>query len=216
MKARKSKAPAQFSKAAAREQFVEPLGPHRAALASARATPKLSKIARAPLPIRVLAVDPGYDRCGVAILEGDPSRPTLLWSGCITPPKGRPEARLGTIARELAKLIKTYAPATLAAETLFFSTNVKTAIGVAQARGVALAAAGLAGIPALEISPQQVKLAVTGYGAADKRAVGLMVPKLVLLAAGKRLDDELDAIALGIAALAQKSAFAQIEGARRA
>ncbi|HVW82962.1 MAG TPA: crossover junction endodeoxyribonuclease RuvC [Candidatus Paceibacterota bacterium] len=162
----------------------------------------------------MLAVDPGYDRCGVAVLEGDPSKPRVVWSACITPPKGRPEERLGAIARELAALIKKHAPAALAAETLFFSANVKTALGVAQARGVILAAAGLANIPAIECSPQQVKLAVTGYGAADKRAVALMVPKLAALAPGKRLDDELDAIALGIAALAQKSEFAQMEGAR--
>jgi crossover junction endodeoxyribonuclease RuvC len=168
----------------------------------------------------VLAVDPGYDRCGIAVIEGDTSRPTLVWSGCITPPKGRLEERLGAVLEAVAAALKEYRPAVLAAETLFFSTNAKTAIGVAQARGVVLAAAGAAGLPVLEISPQQVKLAVTGYGAADKRAVGLMVPKLVALpspaAGGRRFDDELDAIALGIAALARKNEFAQIKGARRA
>jgi crossover junction endodeoxyribonuclease RuvC len=72
------------------------------------------------------------------------------------------------------------------------------------ARGAFWAGAGARGLPVREYSPQQVKLAVTGYGAADKKAVAAMVPRLVKLDARKRLDDELDAIALGIAALANR------------
>ncbi|HUQ30149.1 MAG TPA: crossover junction endodeoxyribonuclease RuvC [Candidatus Paceibacterota bacterium] len=156
--------------------------------------------------MRVLAIDPGFDRLGIAILEGDPSQPTLVWSDCVLPPKGKREERLAAVLAAVALAIETYSPALLALETLFFSTNKKTAIGVAEARGAILAAAGSAGIPLREFSPQQVKLAVTGYGAADKRAVALMIPRLLVLPPKKkRLDDEFDAIAVGIAALAERS-----------
>jgi crossover junction endodeoxyribonuclease RuvC len=111
--------------------------------------------------------------------------------------------RLAHIAKAVTTAIEEYAPDVLAIETLFFSTNKKTALGVAEARGAILATAGLAGTPVKEYSPQQVKLAVTGYGAADKHAVEHMIPKLISLPQKKRrLDDEFDAIALGIAALA--------------
>jgi len=92
----------------------------------------------------------------------------------------------------------------LALETLFFTNNQTTGIGVAEARGAVLASAGLNTLPVLEFSPQQVKLAVTGYGNADKKAVMAMVPKLISLPEKKRLDDEFDAIALGIAALSTR------------
>ena len=153
--------------------------------------------------MRILAIDPGYDRLGVAVLEGDPSKPVLLWSDCITPAKGAPEERLGGVAHAVRDAVGQYAPDAVALEALFFSTNVKTALGVAEARGTVLSIAGESSLPVIECSPQQVKLSVTGYGNADKRSVMHMVPKLVTLPEKKRrLDDEYDAIALGIAALA--------------
>ncbi len=152
--------------------------------------------------MRILAIDPGFDRMGVAVLEGDPSKPHLVSSDCVTPPKGTAAERLAVIFRAVSSTIENHAPDALALETLFFSTNVKTAIGVAEARGAVLAAAGLAKLLVIECSPQTVKLAVTGHGAADKASIARMVPKLVALPPKpKRLDDELDAIALGIAAL---------------
>ncbi len=150
---------------------------------------------------RVLAVDPGYDRLGLAVVEGDPSKPVLVWSDTVLPPKGLKEARLACVFEAVRDAITTYSPTQLALETLFFTKNQTTGIGVAEARGAVLSAAGLASVPVLEFSPQQVKLAVTGYGNADKKAVMLMVPKLIALPEKKRLDDEFDAIALGIAAL---------------
>ncbi len=151
--------------------------------------------------MRILGIDPGFDRLGVAVVEGDPSRPTLLWSGCVLPAKGAPAMRLGEVSRAVSAAIKGYAPDALGIETLFFSVNKKTALGVAEARGAVLAAAGLASLPVIECSPQQVKLAVTGYGGADKKSVESMIPKLLALPEKKRLDDELDAIAIGVTAL---------------
>ncbi len=152
--------------------------------------------------MRILAIDPGYDRLGVALVEGDPSRPRVVMSDCILPPKGAHEVRLACVYDAVVKAIKKYSPDALAIETLFFSTNVRTALGVAEARGAVLAAAGSAKIPVIECSPQQVKLAVTGHGGADKKAIARMIPHLVSLSKRKRLDDELDAIAVGIAGLA--------------
>jgi crossover junction endodeoxyribonuclease RuvC len=153
---------------------------------------------------RVLAVDPGYDRLGVAVIEGDPSKPALVWSDTILPPKGLREARLAAVFTAIQSAITEHSPTVLALETLFFTKNQTTALGVAEARGAILTAAGLANLPVLEVSPQHVKLAVTGYGNADKKAVMAMVPKLILLPEKKRLDDEFDAIALGIAALSTR------------
>ena len=152
--------------------------------------------------MRILAIDPGYDRLGIAVIEGNPSRPTLLWSDCVLPEKGARELRLARVSSAVSDAIREYAPDALAIETLFFSVNKKTAIGVAEARGAILACAGLIALPVIECSPQQVKSAVTGHGGADKAAVARMVPRLLVLPEKKRLDDELDAIAIGITALA--------------
>ena len=151
--------------------------------------------------MRILAIDPGYDRLGIAVLEGDPSHPVLLWSDCVLPEKGSAEKRLAHVSRAVTDTIVKYAPDALGIETLFFSINKKTALRVAEARGAVLAAAGIASLPVIECSPQQVKLAVTGHGGADKKAIEMMVPRLLLLPEKKRLDDELDAIAVGITAL---------------
>lgn len=151
--------------------------------------------------MRVLGIDPGYDRLGLAVVEGDPSRPTHIWSDCITPAKGRAEARLAVVFKAVDDAIREYAPDVIAIETLYFSTNKTTAIGVAEARGAVLSAAGLNGCAVSEHAPGTVKLAVTGYGNADKKAVEAMVPKLLSLPEKKRLDDELDAIAIAITGL---------------
>ncbi len=152
--------------------------------------------------MRILAIDPGYDRLGIAVIEGNASRPTLIWSDCVIPDKGKRENRLAHVSRAITDAIKEYAPDALAIETLFFNANIKTAVGVAEARGAILAAAGLAHIPVIECSPQQVKLAVAGHGGASKADVARMIPQLLSLPKKKRLDDELDAIAIGITALA--------------
>ncbi len=154
--------------------------------------------------MRVLGIDPGFDRLGLAVLEGDPSKPTLVWSTCVLPPRGEQQERLAAVYKAVSEAIDEYTPDLLALESLFFSTNKKTAISVAEARGAILSAAGEKGVPVKEIAPGTIKLAVTGYGASDKAAVARMIPLLVSLPVRKRLDDELDAIAVGIAALSNR------------
>lgn len=154
--------------------------------------------------MRVLGIDPGFDRLGLAIIEGDPSRPIHIWSDCVTPPKGTQDERLAAVHEEIANAIEVYEPDLVALETLFFSTNKRTALSVAEARGAILSAAGEAGVPVSEHSPGTVKLAVTGNGRADKKSIALMVPKLIVLPPKKRLDDELDAIAVAITALSTR------------
>ncbi len=151
--------------------------------------------------MRVLGIDPGFDRLGLAILEGDPSKPVHVWSDCVTPPKGTVEERLAAVSSAVASAIDAYAPAGAAIETLFFNKSRSTALGVAEARGAVLAVLGEKAVPVYEFSPQSVKLAVTGYGAADKKAVASMIPRLMALPEKKRLDDELDAIAVALAGL---------------
>ncbi len=148
---------------------------------------------------RVLAVDPGYDRLGVAVMENE----ALLYSGCFTPKKGDFEKRIQEVHERVVTLIKKYKPDALALETLYFSKNQKTAIRVAEARGVIMLAAAKARIPLLEYSPQEVKIAVTGSGSAAKDGVIKMVSRILRLSPKKRLDDEYDAIALAIAHQAQ-------------
>jgi crossover junction endodeoxyribonuclease RuvC len=151
--------------------------------------------------MRILAIDPGYDRLGIAVVEGNPSKPTLIWSDCVLPEKGSAEERLAQVADAITRAITAHAPDALGIETLFFGVNKKSALGVAEARGAILSEAGRASLPIIECTPVQVKLAVTGYGRADKKAVAEMIPRLLVLPPRKRLDDELDAIAVGITAL---------------
>lgn len=141
-----------------------------------------------------IAVDPGYDRVGIAVFEGT----TLLHSECFTPPKGELPDRLLGVYDRVRLLIQEFRPTSLAIETLFFNKNQKTAIAVAEARGAIVVAARGEGVEVYEYSPQAVKIAVTGSGVAAKDAVIRMVERLTSLPKKKRLDDEYDAIALGL------------------
>lgn len=151
--------------------------------------------------MRLLAVDPGYDRCGVAIVEQDDS-PRITFSTCIvTNKKASHSDRLLHVYDQLEGFIKQWNPSTMALETLFFSVNKKTAIKVAEARGVVLLLAAKKQLPVLEISPQAVKLSMTGVGNASKEQVQKMVGLSLKINIQDKIDDELDAIALGVTAL---------------
>ncbi len=154
--------------------------------------------------MRVLAIDPGYDRLGVAVMEYVDGREHLIFSTCVlTDKKSELADRLFVIGSTVAELIATHQPDTVAIETLFFNKNIKTAIGVAQARGIILYLAKVAGCVVHEFGPQEIKVAVTGYGNSDKDAVFSMVNRLVPNVPKNALDDEYDAIAVGITCLAQ-------------
>ena len=155
--------------------------------------------------MRVIGIDPGYDRLGVAILEGDGNKQTLIFSTCIKTSAKLPfAARLGEVGTELRTIIETYEPKHLGIETLFFSKNVKTAMMVAEARGVILFIMQTSGVIIHEYSPQAIKIAVTGHGASSKEQMGMMLPRLVKEIPQDALDDEYDAIAAGIACLASE------------
>ncbi len=156
----------------------------------------------------IIAIDPGYDRCGVAIVSEASGKPTVVFSSCITSDKADEQyLRLTAIFQQLETIIKKYKPSHLAIETLFFSVNKKTAFKVAEARGAIMTLAGLYKLPLIELSPQAIKIAMTGTGNASKEQVQKMVyltvvlPKTALPAQAGKLDDEIDAIALGVAGL---------------
>lgn len=146
---------------------------------------------------RTLAIDPGFGRCGIALFEGA----LLLESECIeTDPKADFSARLLKVVRTAEKYIDRFQPETLVLETLFFASNQKTAMQVAETRGALIYLAASRGMRIVEYAPRQVKQAVTGNGGADKRGMARMVEQLVVIPKKKKiLDDEYDAIALGIA-----------------
>ena len=153
---------------------------------------------------RVLAIDPGYDRIGVAVVERDTSGKDLcVFSQCIqTDRKLSEQERLFSLGDAVRELIIEYTPTDFAIEKLFFQNNAKTAMTVAEARGILIFLAHLHGLSIHEYTPQTIKTAMTGYGKSDKSAVKVMVQQLVTNAPTKALDDEFDAIAIGVTCLA--------------
>lgn len=153
--------------------------------------------------MRVLAFDPGYERLGVAVLEKQNGKEKLLFSDCVrTSAKLSFAERLAELGRTVEKLIKKWEPTCVALENLYFETNAKTAMNVSAVRGMLLYIAARDGLAAYEYTPLQVKVAITGYGRSDKAAVASMAGRLVVIPKGKKLDDEIDAIAVGITCLA--------------
>jgi crossover junction endodeoxyribonuclease RuvC len=150
--------------------------------------------------MKIIGIDPGFDRNGIAVIDRSGSKDALLFSMLVqTDKKQEMSERLAVVAIEIERILLEYKPDLLVMEQLFMSKNVTTVIGVAEARGVILAAAGKVGIPTREIGPMQVKLAITGYGKAEKSAVAMMVGKLISLPDRKMVDDEMDAIAIALA-----------------
>lgn len=154
---------------------------------------------------RVLGFDPGFERMGLAVLAKENGKETLLYSHCVRTSSSLPFPKrleiLGNVAQEA---IDTWKPNAVALEEIYFEKNAKTAIGVAQVKGMLSFIAASNQIPVFTYTPLEVKVAVTGYGKSDKRAVSLMVSRLVALPKRKRLDDELDAIAVGLTCLASE------------
>lgn len=154
-------------------------------------------------PARVLGLDPGYGRLGVALVAREGGREALLYSTCLTTEKESPfDTRMRELGEKIEKIIKKERPDAVALERVFLAKNKKTAMGVSEVRGMLRYIAGGHGIPLFEYGPGEVKIAITGYGASDKRAVENMVRRLISIPPGKRLDDEMDAIAIALTCLA--------------
>lgn len=155
--------------------------------------------AGAAAPMRVLGVDPGLTRCGVAVISGPPARPEVLATECITTPSDQSlELRLLEVHDRLLAAIEAYRPDAIAVERVLFSRNVRTAMATGQAAGVALLAAARSGLPVTAYSPTDVKLAVAGHGGADKDAVARMVAAQLRLEDVPRPADIADALAVAL------------------
>jgi crossover junction endodeoxyribonuclease RuvC len=149
---------------------------------------------------RVLGIDPGLSRCGYGLVvrgRGGALHAEAADVVRTAPDTPLPE-RLAQLADALAELIRTLAPDAVAVERVFFQTNVRTAMSVGQASGLALAAAARAGLPVSEFTPNEVKQAVTGYGGAPKEQVQDMVRVVLGLAEVPRPPDVADALALAV------------------
>ncbi len=147
----------------------------------------------------ILGIDPGYAIVGYGLVEYQSNRFRTVDYGAITTPAGMEfPQRLEMIYREMQMLLSQYHPQAMAVEKLYFQNNQKTAIDVAQARGVILLAARLEGVELFEYTPLQVKSSVVGYGQAVKKQVQEMTRMLLHLDAVPKPDDTADALAIAI------------------
>lgn len=159
--------------------------------------------------MRVLSIDPGYERVGIAVIEkGLKKKEELLYSNCFkTSQKIEYHKRLKMIGDEIKCVIEKFKPEVCATETLFFTKNQKTAMLVAGARGVILFIASSNNLEMYEYSPLQIKIAITGYGRGDKKQVSSMVEKLIKINKDIKYDDEYDAIAIGLTCIASENSL---------
>ena len=157
--------------------------------------------------MRILGIDPGIGRMGWGVIEMQPKalrrssgqESTVHDYGCLeTQPNSELSNRLKTIYEFVDKLCKDHKPDALAIEELFFNTNAKTAFVVGQARGVVLLASAQHAIPVAIYTPLQVKMAITGYGRAEKNQIGQMVKTLLHLDSIPKPDDTCDALAIAL------------------
>jgi len=154
--------------------------------------------------MKVLSIDPGFERVGIAVIEKtNLQKDKLVYSECFKTSAKLPlPERIKNIGLEVEKIIKKYHPEVFAIEKLYFTTNQKTVMGVSEARGAIIYIASKNNLKIFEYTPPQIKLAVTGYGKASKEMIMSMVPKLIEVDKGINSDDELDAIAIGLTCLA--------------
>jgi crossover junction endodeoxyribonuclease RuvC len=151
----------------------------------------------------VLGIDPGLSRCGYGCVRRHGGRTTAVAIGVLrTPPTAEVPDRLGELQREIRTLLRELRPAVVAIEKVFFQANTSTAMSVAAASGVVMAEAVNAGCEVSLYTPNQVKEAVAGYGAASKEQMQRMVQTLLGLAAPPKPADAADAVALALCHLA--------------
>ncbi len=152
---------------------------------------------------RVLGIDPGYERLGVAVVEKENGKEKLIFSETLkTSPKRDFKDRLFEIGEEVQKIIDEYKPENLAIEKLFFNTNQKTATNVSEVRGALLYIAQKNLMDIYEYTPLQIKVAITGQGRADKKQIMFMLERLIKIEKEIKYDDEFDAIAVALTGFA--------------
>lgn len=150
-------------------------------------------------PMITLGIDPGTATCGFGVVALEGGRLRLLDAGCIRTSADESDAvRLARLHLAIGELVAHHRPGRIGIERLFFQRNVQTAMAVGQARGVALLAAAAARVPIDEPTPNEVKQAVCGNGAADKRQVATMVERLLGVSLAGAADDATDALAIAI------------------
>ncbi len=148
----------------------------------------------------ILGIDPGIARMGWGVVEDTKQNTRAIDYGCVETAKDTPHAeRLLILHKALIKFLQKYKPERVAVEQLFFSKNVKTALQVGEARGVIMLTCEMERVPVVEISPKEVKVALTGYGQADKRQMQKMIQLILKLKTIPKPDDAADALAIAIA-----------------
>ncbi len=165
--------------------------------------------------MRVLGIDPGLTRCGVAVVDGAPGRtPTAVYVGVVrTAADESIELRLAQVWAALVDLVDTHQPDAIAIERVFSQLNVRTAMGTAQAAAMGLLLAGQRGIPVALHTPTEVKAAVTGSGRADKTQVTAMVTRILHLPGPPKPADAADALAIAICHLWRGTAQRRLDAA---
>lgn len=154
--------------------------------------------------MKVLGIDPGFGRCGVAVVEKNGGKEVLVYSDCIeTSAKSDFPSRLLQVADECARLIRVHAPDSVAMEKLYFSNNQKTAMQVAEVRGALINCASGFGLTVSEYTPGEIKSAVASSGRADKKQIAAMLHMLINIEKPIKRDDEYDAIAIAVTHLAR-------------
>lgn len=149
--------------------------------------------------MRILGIDPGTGILGFGVIEGDSHSPKMVDAGVIRTKVHQPEPeRLEIIYNSLHEIIDATKPHVVSVEKLFFARNVTTAMSVAQARGVVLLVAKQYSLPIFEYTPMQIKMALTGYGKADKKQVQEMVRVILKLREVPKPDDCADALAAAL------------------
>lgn len=149
--------------------------------------------------MRVLGVDPGLGRTGVAVVDGHTGALHLVHASCLVTPPGLEDAeRLHLLSQLITRVLAEHPPAFAAVERLFFSTNRSTAMRVAEARGVLLCALAAAGVPVVEYTPNEVKESVAGFGGARKAQVLRMTMQLLSVSRIEGPDDVADACAIAV------------------
>lgn len=149
--------------------------------------------------MKIIGIDPGLERCGFGVLAQNGSQISTVAYGCLYTLKNQETSvRLAELFEQMTALLKKYSPQALAIEDLFFNTNAKTVMMIGQAKGVIMLAAQKAKIPVVSYPPLEIKMALTGYGRADKGQIQQMVKKILHLSSLPKPDDTADALAVAL------------------